>query len=304
MKKICLISTYCNTEEKQKILIQNIKKIKSLDLDVMIFTPIPLSNEIYNLCDYVIISKENPVFEWPIKAMWYWKTFTHNDKNIKLNVTIPDYGYANLNQYKRMGSFALEMNYDHFFYMIYDIIIENDIIDVFKNEKESVFFGSIRDNSIWDSGLHLISFDKQTIKKFIDEITIDNYLNFMEDAFNWFKVFVKKTKIKQSELLIKDQIYFDGERDIYSNSPFNYFKCFVHKNDSDNFIKLYFYNLDKLRNIKLDIDGLIIEKQISDWDEILITNINFKKIIVEIDNEIQDMTSSIRSVKYNNLEFI
>lgn len=304
MNKIVLISTYCNTEEKQKILEDNIKKIKSIGLDVMIFTPIPLTGYIYDLCDYVIISKENPVLDWPIKATWYWKTFTHNNKNIKLNVTIPDYGYANLNQYKRMGSLALEMGYDHFFYMIYDIIIEDEIIDVFKNEKSSITFGSKRDHTVWEIGLHLISFDKNTIKKFIKEITIDNYLNFPEDVFNWFNEFVKKTEIKKSDLLIKDQIYYDGEKDMYNNSPFDLYKCFVHKNDLDNFIKLYFYNLNKLRNIRLDIDGLIIEKQISDWDEIHISDINFKKLIVEIDNEIQDMTEHIKSVKNNNLEFI
>jgi hypothetical protein len=203
-----------------------------------------------------------------------------------------------------MGTLALEMEYDHFFYMIYDIIIEDEIIDVFKNEKSSSVFGSKRDYTVWEIGLHLISFDKNTIKKFIKEITIDNYLNFPEDVFNWFNEFVKKTEIKKSDLLIKDQIYYDGETDMYNNSPFDLYKCFVHKNDLDNFIKLYFYNLNKLRNIRLDIDGLIIEKQISDWDEIIIPDIDFKKVIVDIDGELQDMTESIQTVKYNFLEFI
>ena len=100
MKKICLISTYCDTEEKKQILTKNIQKIKSINLDVMIFTPISLPNEIYDLCDYVIISKENPVFDWPLKAYGLWKKFLVDDCEVFMSTTFRDYGYANLNQYK------------------------------------------------------------------------------------------------------------------------------------------------------------------------------------------------------------
>jgi hydroxymethylglutaryl-CoA synthase len=60
MKKIALISTFCDNEEKLEILKENIKKLKSLFVDVIIFTPLKLTDEIIALCDYVIFSKENP----------------------------------------------------------------------------------------------------------------------------------------------------------------------------------------------------------------------------------------------------
>jgi hypothetical protein len=39
MKKIALISTFCDTEYKKNILHENVEKIKKLDIDVMLLSP-------------------------------------------------------------------------------------------------------------------------------------------------------------------------------------------------------------------------------------------------------------------------
>ena len=39
MKKIALISTFCDTDFKKNILHENVKKIKSLGIDVMLISP-------------------------------------------------------------------------------------------------------------------------------------------------------------------------------------------------------------------------------------------------------------------------
>ena len=57
MKKIALITSFCNTEEKLKILYDNIKTIKDLGLDVMVFSHFYLPKNIDNIIDYTIISK-------------------------------------------------------------------------------------------------------------------------------------------------------------------------------------------------------------------------------------------------------
>ena len=46
MKKIALISTFCDNQEKLDLLITNIKKIKSLGIDVMIISPFKLNDEV------------------------------------------------------------------------------------------------------------------------------------------------------------------------------------------------------------------------------------------------------------------
>ena len=58
MKKIALISTFCDTEEKQKILEENIIKLKSFGVDVMAISPIEIPQRIVNLCDFFFIPKK------------------------------------------------------------------------------------------------------------------------------------------------------------------------------------------------------------------------------------------------------
>ena len=58
MKKIALISTFCNTEEKQNLLKENIIKIKNLGIDVIAISPIQIPQDIVSLCDYFLYTKE------------------------------------------------------------------------------------------------------------------------------------------------------------------------------------------------------------------------------------------------------
>ena len=57
MKKVALISTFCDTEEKLNILEENIIKIKNLGIDVISISPIVIPQHIVNLCDYFFIPK-------------------------------------------------------------------------------------------------------------------------------------------------------------------------------------------------------------------------------------------------------
>ena len=121
MKKIALISTFCDTKEKQNILKENIIKIKSLGIDIMAISPIEIPYDIMKFCDFFCYTKENPVFDWPEKAYTQWWSLNINGENMKMNITCPDYGYAGLIQIKRMADLALSMDYDMFFPMIYDL---------------------------------------------------------------------------------------------------------------------------------------------------------------------------------------
>ena len=71
MKKIALISTFCDTEEKQNLLKENIIKIKNLKIDVIVISPLQIPHDIINLCDYFLYTKENPVFDWPLKSYFF-----------------------------------------------------------------------------------------------------------------------------------------------------------------------------------------------------------------------------------------
>jgi 3-polyprenyl-4-hydroxybenzoate decarboxylase len=60
MKKIALISTFCDTEEKQNVLLENILKLKNLGLDIMVISPnfVIVKQDIIDLCDFFFTLKK------------------------------------------------------------------------------------------------------------------------------------------------------------------------------------------------------------------------------------------------------
>ena len=71
MKKVALISTYCDNQEKIDVLLKNINIVKSYGLDVIVISPIVLPENIQKQCDYFFLTKDNPVLEWPKKAIFW-----------------------------------------------------------------------------------------------------------------------------------------------------------------------------------------------------------------------------------------
>jgi len=302
MKKICLISTYCDTDQKKQILIDNIEKIKSVGLDVMIYTPISLPNEIYDRCDYVIKSKENPILDWPKKAYSFWFKGEIKGRYTELYTCVPDHGYANLIQFKRMGNMALDMEYDHFFVMIYDIEIDDEILFILNNNYEPSLYKSIRGDKVWNMGLHLMSFDKQKMQIFNNNITEQIYLEDLDgDAFSWLERIFPKLEIVVNEKMVKDQIYLNEGRDLFDNSPFPEMKCFIHKNDYDDLVKMYFHNFNGVESFRIEVDGISNTYEVEEWDEIIVSSQNFDICLIENKERVIDMTKTIKNIKDNIL---
>lgn len=106
MKKIALISSYCDSDDKLNILKKNIITLKSLNVDVMLLSPIMVNSNIINLCDFFIYTKENPILRWPVRAHTFWLNFInkHGD-NLFLHRDIDDYSWAALYQTKNFLRF-------------------------------------------------------------------------------------------------------------------------------------------------------------------------------------------------------
>ena len=58
MKKIALLSTFCDTPEKIKVIIENSRILKSLGVDVMVNSPIHLDSEVVKEFDFYFKNKE------------------------------------------------------------------------------------------------------------------------------------------------------------------------------------------------------------------------------------------------------
>lgn len=159
MKRLALINSYCNTWDKLTVLHDNIIKLKELGIDSLVYSPLPLPKEITEIADYTIISKENPIIHWPERGMIHWKDFP----NFVPKLIVPDYGWASFYQYKKLMEFGSTLDYDYYFWFLYDVIIQDEVLECLKSPKEKLFFPHQKAGSS-KVGALFASLNKKTIQ--------------------------------------------------------------------------------------------------------------------------------------------
>jgi len=171
MKKLALINSYCDTWEKLTILLQNVKKLKELGVDSLLYSPVPLPQEVTNQIDYVILTKENPIINWPERGMIHWN---HQSK-FTIQLITPDYGWASAYQYKKLMEYGYTLDYNYYFWFLYDLNINSTVEDTLKNPHNKLFFKSPKAKSSKVGGI-FASFNKENINKIYPLITKENYI--------------------------------------------------------------------------------------------------------------------------------
>jgi|TARA_R110001606_G_C15384505_1_gene650832 hypothetical protein len=314
MNNIVLISAFCNSEEKLNILRKNIKLIKSKGVDTAIISPLSLPQDIVESSDYIFITKENPIFDWPGRAILVWKTIFTPKGNLKLNTTTPDYGFAGLNHVKRLGEMFINYDYKHFTFIIYDTIITKDVLKVLEEGHEAIVYPSKRKNTdyIWDVGLHLLSFNKENLKKVIDLIDFEEYKKCRGDwdafAYLHHKIVIPNN-IKIGEFSVEDEIYYYEE--YHDHSPTSDFKYFIHSPDENHplpngsyNLQIAFYNVRNHLNLSFNINNQIKETII---EEGTVVDLGIKKSQVQdisfiYKDQTYDLTDKISKLKHTIIE--
>lgn len=299
MRKIALISSFCDTEEKLELLEKNILKIKNLGVDVMVFTPFSLPQNIMKSADYVVVSKENPVLNWPEKSYYQWWGGTINGKNFSMTTTYPDYGYAGLVQVKRMADLALSMEYDFYYPMIYDININEHVESVFLDTKKNSFFPSTRDGQVWAIGLHLISLDKEHMFRFKTLITKESYLVESDfDAFAWVHRAVKLIPGVIEKTPIEDLIYFLQNKNFFDCGLTPKYKCFIHKTNFDN-MKILFYDFGGVKQFLVKAENYQKSYEVREWEQIELPFTTTNTLLINHDGEEIDYSEFIKGIGEN-----
>lgn len=232
-----------------------------------------------------------------------WRFFIKEGIKYTISTTYPDYGYAGLHQVKQLSEIALNLDYDQFFHMIYDLKIDSNVLNGFNSEKEFSIYPSKRNDDIWVVGLHFMIFNRNNLKKFTNKITEDSYLNLTNaDAFVWLHSQQEELNYEIEQLPVEDEIYFYQEIDLLNSSPTEKMKFFIEKNnESRSNIKLFFYDNFGENRIKLTVGNTEQEYIVNDFD-IIDLGYNEEKIQVtklEIDSEIFDLTDIIKKIKHN-----
>lgn len=309
MNKIALISTFCDTQEKLDILEKNIKTIKSYDIDVMVISPFYLEKNIVDLCDYFFLTKDNPILDWPQKSMLQWTIRFFGGKPYKFSRTYPDYGFSGLSQVKQLSDIALNLNYDQYHHMIYDLIIDQNVIDGLLSDKNCSVYPSKREDTIWAVGLHYMIYNKQKLIEFVSHITLENYLSCNDgDAFVWLHNLQPIIGYQIEETPVEDAIYFYQNFDFFNYLTLPDIKMFVHKNDwmfnpDVDTIKLVFY--DTFKDIKIFVDGVESQYNVNEFliVDLQFNKTNYKNVVIEFDSIQYDITKIIVDIKHNAIEY-
>jgi hypothetical protein len=236
-RKIGLISTFCDSDEKINLLKETIIILKNKGMDVMCLSPnfINLPKEIVELSDFIFYTKENPILEWPEKSMTLWKRIFTDKGEVRIHHFYPDYGWAALYQFKKLSEIALTFDYDMYCWFVYDSDIDDIILEEIDNNEINIIHPRIAGDNISHRGtFHFTPMDKKITKILSDDITKERYLgvNVAEEIYNdWIDLGYLKVKSHP----IKDKM---GAIDLNGNSFHNLvngkikdFKLFVEKTE-------------------------------------------------------------------------
>jgi hypothetical protein len=307
MKKIALISSFCNDENKINVLISNIKKLKEMNFDILLLSPIHLETEVIKYCDYYFFTKDNPVYNWPFRGWNFWRTFYLDEKHIKISKTVSDYGWASLNQIKQLNAIALNLDYDYYYHLIYDLKIDEGNTKYFLQPNDRLVFPSKRGETIWNVGLHLMVFNKNYLKIFNDHISEESYnsIQFNESVFDWLYKIVNIIPLKVAESAVEDEIYLYENEDIFNYSTENRFKFFIDKNDKTlEPIKILFYDVRDELKLLLPQNNRIEFINRDCIIELGFNKLDMKQVFIQVEDKITDITELILEVKHNTLEFL
>jgi hypothetical protein len=300
--KIILISSYCDNEEKLGVLESNIRTLKNLGLDVMLNSPIDIPIEISSLCDYYIRTKDNPIIDWPIKSVSVWSEYRCDSKKIIMNRCLPDYGWANIYQVKKLSEYALTYDYEYFYHIIYDIKIDDIVLAGILSDGECNFYHF---HEHWVS-LHFMLFNRRNIISFVSELDINEYIKFCGIAETWLKNYLENSNLPYvvEDHYVDDHILFHNGIDLFNYSGFPEFKYFIAKNAMEkDSIKIYFYDIKSPIDLKIYSNSIPKICRIYDRD-IIDTGLSYsdmKSVIIEYNGLTEDITGKIKSITHNNI---
>lgn len=305
-KKVALISSFCDNQTKIDVLEKNIKIVKSHGLDVIVVSPFNLPEYLTKQCDYFFVTKDNPILDWPTRAMYAWRGLNVNGTKYKMARTYPDYGFAGLTQIKQLSQIALGLDYTQFYHMIYDIKIDENVVKGFYSNKTNSVYPSKRKDDIWPVGLHYLIFDRPNLNNFISHINLETYLGVEHgDAFKVLHTLKDKINYVIEDTPIEDEIYYYENIDFFNLSPIENIKFFIEKDDEKlSTIKILFYEIEEHKEIKIRINEEETTHLISDFylADLGYTKFEQKSVSIEVDGVSYDISEIILDIKHNSLD--
>ena len=278
MRKLALIGTFCDTQEKIDTLKNNLIKLKKLNVDTLIFTPNNLlPSKIIELSTHCIITNENPILDINMRTQLIFKKPASKHK-IRHTFVLKDYGWASLNQQKRLFSYGSQLEYDIFYPMLYDLVITSEIENIINSNVTNFFFGNNKKgikskiNGVADYTVSYIFgiLDKVNCKIIESEITLKKYLKYTT-AEKFYEAIQQKMNIPIHDYITEDSIFNNKGIDIFNISPTDKLSIFIDNSfnfrENDKEVGIHFYKIGKSCQVVIGKEIITIDKE-----QIIFTN--------------------------------
>ena len=274
-KKIALISSYCDTEEKISILKENCRILKNLGIDTFVISPLPIEIE----SDFLFVTKENPILKWPDRMYSVWREFQYMGKDLRIQTHIDDYGWASLYQIKKILEISSLLDYNFYYLLIYDLDITAEIIKEIQEEKINISYPRIDKNSgsVHEYSFHFSIFDKDNLVKVQKKINLNDYLNFNGFAESFISKWMRDLDIPSSGLIVSDKIFLHEGKDYFNYSKSDFYKVYFGKTEGttkiytknsegilENTLKIFLYEIKTPLEITINGEKILI-KENSDY---------------------------------------
>ena len=281
--KIVLIQSHCSDDYSKELLLKNIAVLRNYKVDILLFSHITLPEHIISKVDYFIYDKSNPIL-FEEKAWKYWYS---NDK-VRLETTLPDYGWAVFNQFIKSKNLISDSHYEHVILLCYDTLIDENVKSFLLNPENAVFKHKKDDGVIFNTSLIFSTFTKDSFFKLVESFSKKEFIKkYNLTAEEYFEEKIKEIGVYNNKnIFTYDTI--SQSKNIFNQSKNIHYDLFIDTRDllkfivtnhssksidiviNDTFInpkeKTFIYD-EKLNNIKRL--GCFIEGKYEDWLDLL-----------------------------------
>ena len=302
------IFLHCNTSEKIKVLEDNINTLKTSGFDILLHSHIPVSESIQSKVDYFIYDKSNPILHWPRRGMVYWRNIPYKDKKLYLMNILPDYGWTVFNQLLASGYLGLSLNYTHYSYINYDIVLTPKIIESLLEPKDFLCTKVLDDND--EKGYRFPSFmlnilNKENLAKLLPLISKTQYMNGPDypepskfrDAEHYWEYLLSVFNYNIFSDLVGDQISYGDPNPFKLNHEDDFDLFYQTVTDSPTPPMVLMYNMKK--DFKINING---EKLLAKSPLFLHKIPKIEQFGYWLDNSYIDLTSIFESKRQTSID--
>jgi len=210
-----------------------------------------------------------------------------------------------------------------FYHMIYDLEIDDVVENEFKSNNINIVHprkDPHHPETLWETTLHFMVFDRDMMSKIEKEITLEEYLRTNGMAEGEVLKWKNKFNIPTSNHPVKDKIFYWGDYDFFNYSPFDNFKMFLSKNEpttiwlgedpvydtilSEN-LRIVFHGFEHMNDINISINGVDYLKSPKAWEiiEFPISSQYVKELIFTYNDVTVNFSKKYDDIMFNQIYY-